>query len=154
MRVAIIRHLTEHELVSPSGLSKVLGAPLGVTSYHVRRLASLGFLELVKRVPRRGAMEHFYRLRTEGPTARTQLDRSETLVLLGGEASGRVELHALLDEEALGALRASVVQLYFRIEALDAAAAARADAASARFAVDVSFVVEPADGQLQAHERR
>ena len=30
-------------------------------SYHVRRLHALGFLELVKRTPRRGAIEHHYR---------------------------------------------------------------------------------------------
>jgi len=34
---------------------------LGVMSYHVRRLHALGFLELVKRTPRRGAIEHHYR---------------------------------------------------------------------------------------------
>jgi tetrahydromethanopterin S-methyltransferase subunit G len=31
-----------------------------VLSYHVRRLTALGFLRLVKRVPRRGAVEHYY----------------------------------------------------------------------------------------------
>ncbi len=45
---------------SPSELAGELSAPLGVTSYHVRRLESLGFLKLVKRVPRRGAIEHYY----------------------------------------------------------------------------------------------
>jgi hypothetical protein len=33
---------------------------LGVTSYHVRRLAALGFLKLVRKTPRRGAIEHYY----------------------------------------------------------------------------------------------
>ncbi len=45
---------------SPSELAEELDAPLGVVSYHVRRLAALGFLKLVKRVPRRGAVEHYY----------------------------------------------------------------------------------------------
>ena len=34
--------------------------PHWVLSYHVRRLTALGFLRLVKRVPRRGAVEHYY----------------------------------------------------------------------------------------------
>jgi hypothetical protein len=37
-----------------------LDAPLGVVSYHVRRLVALGLLKPVKRVPRRGAVEHYY----------------------------------------------------------------------------------------------
>ncbi len=45
---------------SPSELADELGASLGVVSYHVRRLEALGFLKLVKREPRRGAVEHYY----------------------------------------------------------------------------------------------
>ncbi len=50
----------EGRTASPSALAEELEAPLGVVSYHVRRLAALGFLKLVKRVPRRGAVEHYY----------------------------------------------------------------------------------------------
>ncbi len=52
---------------SPSELAGELDAPLGVVSYHVRRLAALGFLKLVKRVPRRGAVEHYYTARALPP---------------------------------------------------------------------------------------
>lgn len=45
---------------SPSELAAELDAPLGVLSYHVRRLTALGFIKLVRRVPRRGAVEHYY----------------------------------------------------------------------------------------------
>ena len=45
---------------SPSELADELDASLGVVSYHVRRLEALGFLKLVKREPRRGAVEHYY----------------------------------------------------------------------------------------------
>lgn len=45
---------------SPSELASELEVPLGVLSYHVRRLAALDFLRLVRRVPRRGAVEHYY----------------------------------------------------------------------------------------------
>lgn len=50
----------EGRTASPSQLAAELDVPLGVLSYHVRRLTSLGFLRLVKRVPRRGAVEHYY----------------------------------------------------------------------------------------------
>jgi DNA-binding transcriptional ArsR family regulator len=59
LRTRILSAL-EDRTASPSELATELGAPLGVVSYHVRRLAALRFLKLVKRVPRRGAVEHYY----------------------------------------------------------------------------------------------
>jgi DNA-binding transcriptional ArsR family regulator len=50
----------EGRTASPSELATELQVSLGVLSYHVRRLSALGFIELVKRVPRRGAVEHYY----------------------------------------------------------------------------------------------
>jgi DNA-binding transcriptional ArsR family regulator len=50
----------EGRTASPSQLAAELDAPLGVLSYHVRRLTALGFVKLVRRVPRRGAVEHYY----------------------------------------------------------------------------------------------
>jgi DNA-binding transcriptional ArsR family regulator len=52
--------LLEGRTASPSELALELDAPLGVVSYHVRRLTALGFVKLVRRVPRRGAVEHYY----------------------------------------------------------------------------------------------
>lgn len=59
LRTRILSAL-EGRTASPSELADELGAPLGVVSYHVRRLAALRFLKLVNRVPRRGAVEHYY----------------------------------------------------------------------------------------------
>jgi DNA-binding transcriptional ArsR family regulator len=50
----------EGRTASPSDLAAELDVSLGVLSYHVRRLSALGFIKLVKRVPRRGAVEHYY----------------------------------------------------------------------------------------------
>jgi len=50
----------ENRTASPSEIAEELNAPLGVVSYHVRRLQALKFVKLVKRVPRRGAVEHYY----------------------------------------------------------------------------------------------
>ncbi len=59
LRIRILAAL-EDRTASPSELAAELDAPLGVTSYHVRRLESLGLVKLVKRTPRRGAVEHYY----------------------------------------------------------------------------------------------
>jgi DNA-binding transcriptional ArsR family regulator len=59
LRTRILAAL-EGRTASPSELAGELDAPLGVVSYHVRRLVTLGFLRLVKREPRRGAVEHYY----------------------------------------------------------------------------------------------
>jgi DNA-binding transcriptional ArsR family regulator len=48
--------------MSPSQLAVALGEPIGTVSYHVRELAEAGLLELVRTEPRRGALEHFYRV--------------------------------------------------------------------------------------------
>jgi DNA-binding transcriptional ArsR family regulator len=62
-RVRILAVLRERELASPVELSDELGVPLGTISYHVRRLETLGLIELATRTQRRGAVEHHYRAR-------------------------------------------------------------------------------------------
>jgi DNA-binding transcriptional ArsR family regulator len=59
LRTRILAAL-EDRVASPSELAAELEASLGVVSYHVRRLEALGFLKLVRREPRRGAVEHYY----------------------------------------------------------------------------------------------
>lgn len=59
LRTRILASL-ESRTASPSEIAQELDAPLGVVSYHVRRLHALRFLKLVRRVPRRGALEHYY----------------------------------------------------------------------------------------------
>jgi DNA-binding transcriptional ArsR family regulator len=60
LRIQILAALDERT-ASPSELADELGAPLGNVSYHVRQLAGLGLIKLVKRTPRRGAIEHHYK---------------------------------------------------------------------------------------------
>lgn len=48
---------------SPSELAEILDAPLGNVSYHVRQLAKAGILAPAGEAPRRGAVEHYYRLK-------------------------------------------------------------------------------------------
>jgi DNA-binding transcriptional ArsR family regulator len=59
LRTRILAALDDRT-ASPSELAQEFEASLGVVSYHVRRLHALRFLKLVKSVPRRGAVEHYY----------------------------------------------------------------------------------------------
>ncbi|HEX8204711.1 MAG TPA: winged helix-turn-helix domain-containing protein [Solirubrobacteraceae bacterium] len=58
-----IRMLTvlNQRVASPSELAGELEEPIGNVSYHMRTLADLGMVELVRTEPRRGAVEHYYR---------------------------------------------------------------------------------------------
>jgi DNA-binding transcriptional ArsR family regulator len=60
LRVSILGAL-EERTASPSELAEELDAPLGNVSYHVRQLHGLGLIKLVKKTPRRGAIEHHYK---------------------------------------------------------------------------------------------
>lgn len=70
----------ENRTASPSEIAEELDAPLGVVSYHVRRLHALRFLKLVKRVPRRGAVEHYYTT-IAGPTITNAAWRSTPTIV-------------------------------------------------------------------------
>ena len=59
LRARIFEVLRERE-ASPRELADELKAPLGVTAYHVRRLADLGLIALVRETRRRGSIEHHY----------------------------------------------------------------------------------------------
>lgn len=55
-----IMGLLDNRTASPRQLARELGAPLSLTSYHVRQLAQMGLVELVSRRQKRGSIEHFY----------------------------------------------------------------------------------------------
>jgi DNA-binding transcriptional ArsR family regulator len=59
LRIHILGKL-DNRVASPSELATELKAPLTHVSYHVRQLAGLGLIKLVKTTPRRGAVEHHY----------------------------------------------------------------------------------------------
>jgi DNA-binding transcriptional ArsR family regulator len=60
LRFRILERLNAGE-ASPVNIARELGEPVGRVSHHVRALAQVGAIELVRTVPRRGAIEHFYR---------------------------------------------------------------------------------------------
>lgn len=59
-RVEALAILAER-IASPKELAKETGEELSTISYHVRILRECGLIELDHMVPRRGAVEHFYR---------------------------------------------------------------------------------------------
>ncbi len=61
LRVSILSFL-EQRTASPNEIAGELGVSLGNVSYHVRQLEKLGLIKLIKETPRRGAVEHYYRL--------------------------------------------------------------------------------------------
>jgi DNA-binding transcriptional ArsR family regulator len=62
IRVRLMAILDERT-ATPNELSKLVGATLGTTAYHVRTLERLGLLKLVKETKVRGAIQHHYRAR-------------------------------------------------------------------------------------------
>jgi DNA-binding transcriptional ArsR family regulator len=86
LRTRILAAL-ENRTASPTDLASELDAPLGVVSYHVRRLHALRFLKLVKRVPRRGAVEHYYTT-IAGPTIRSEAWLSTPTIVKQATVSG------------------------------------------------------------------
>jgi DNA-binding transcriptional ArsR family regulator len=60
LRTRILSILNER-VSSPSDLAEELSKSVGDTSYHVKVLKEMGFIEMVDTKPRRGAVEHYYR---------------------------------------------------------------------------------------------
>lgn len=57
-----ILSILEERVASPKEIAREIGAPLTHVSYHVRQLAQLGLIKLERTTPRRGAVEHHYRM--------------------------------------------------------------------------------------------
>jgi DNA-binding transcriptional ArsR family regulator len=65
VRRRVLRALVDGKVGSATTLSRELGLSLGVTSYHLNKVLAgeCDVVELVDSVPRRGAIEKFYRLK-------------------------------------------------------------------------------------------
>lgn len=147
LRLRILAAL-EHRTASPSELAEELGAPLGNVSYHVRQLHGLGLLNLVKETPRRGAVEHYYRLErrphitdkawAEAPrivkeaVQRGMLSRSAEQVNQAVEAGGfdRADAHLsrlplTLDEKGFGEAAKAFGELVDKLQAIEKASRKR-----------------------------
>ncbi len=147
LRTRILRAL-EDRTASPSEMASELDAPIGVVSYHMRQLAKLKLLRLVRREPRRGAIEHYYtasarpRMTDRGwrslPGAIKQASLAAAIEELGHEVSAaaagggfdRAEADLTrtsltVDGEGLEALGREVERFLERVHKIEAASAAR-----------------------------
>lgn len=79
--------LLEDRVASPAQLATELDADLSQTSYHVRKLKSLGLIKLVRRRMRHGAVEHLYTATVRPTITDTAWNASSPVVrraLVGG----------------------------------------------------------------------
>ena len=63
LRMRLLTFVAERGEASPVQMSRALDVPLATVSHHTRVLRDLGYIELARTEPRRGAMEHYYRAR-------------------------------------------------------------------------------------------
>ncbi len=147
LRVRILGVLQDR-VASPSDLAQELKAPLGNVSYHVRILAQLGLLKLVKKRPRRGAIEHYYEARSrvrvsdrawgqvpnivKEAMVNATLDQVSTYVEQSAESGGfeRANAHLMrqplrLDEKGWSELSALVLKTLERANEIEAASLER-----------------------------
>jgi DNA-binding transcriptional ArsR family regulator len=102
LRARILATLDD-QVASPKELAQVLGAPLGTVSYHVKILAELGLIRLVKETPRRGAVEHHYQSKPRRPRTTASWDQlPKTAKRAAAEGAARVLGPALEGAAARG----------------------------------------------------
>src|SRR2546429_4319318 len=147
LRIHILGMLDDR-VASPSEIASELGAPLTHVSYHVRQLASVGLLKLVRTTPRRGAIEHHYTAQirpkiTDAAWGRTPevvkknmvsgwVEQVGAHVAAGASEGGfdREDAHAtrsavMLDEKGWKAISRELSRTLERIEKIGAEAAER-----------------------------
>src|SRR2546421_5173535 len=61
LRMRLLTFVTEHGEARRMEMSRAFDQPLPMVSHHTRVLRDLGYLELSRTEPRRGALEHYYR---------------------------------------------------------------------------------------------
>jgi DNA-binding transcriptional ArsR family regulator len=61
LRMRLLTFISERGEASPVEMSRALDHPLATVSHHMRVLRDLGYVELARTRPRRGALEHYYR---------------------------------------------------------------------------------------------
>jgi DNA-binding transcriptional ArsR family regulator len=162
LRVQILSTL-EDRIASPSDLATELGAPLGNVSYHVRTLADLGLVKLVKRRTRRGAVEHYYQARgraqvsnrawaqVPGVVKRSMVavaleqavDQAGAAAVSGGfdhEDSNLSRQSVTLDAEGFGELSQALGRLHEELSGIHERSARRLEGADAGATVQAGLV--------------
>jgi DNA-binding transcriptional ArsR family regulator len=157
LRMRLLTLISERGEASPVEMSRELGVSLATVSHHTRVLRDLGYIELSRTAPRRGAVEHYYRAvaapfiddeqwelvplparrRVTGQIFRQVFEDGAAAGQRGGfDAAGAHIVRRLLDLDARGwrELSRAVDALLRRAEAIQARSDARghADANASR----------------------
>ncbi len=135
--------LANQRTISPSEYSEEMGASLSTVSYHFRKLADLGFLELVEEIPKRGSREHRYRGRR--PAGDDALDSRDDAIFYW--AGGGMDETGW--EEFVEASR----QLIHRVKDIEDASAKRA-AAGGEACFPTAFAVAALESPTAAARRK
>lgn len=141
IRIDVLRIL-ENRVASPKELARECGAGLSDLSYHVKYLREEGCIEIHETAPRRGAVEHFYRLAP--PRSQAESSAVEIRSFLGeavralnaGSFDAREDRHLswrtmALDEEGWRELAESQERWREQLERIEAEAAERLEASGA-----------------------
>lgn len=139
-RTRILDYLQLHDRASPAEMATAFTMPIGTVSYHVRRLESLGYIKLVKRTQRRGAIEHHY-------AAVAAEDPERVVAQLAGRLfttpDTKLTSRTLLDATAIAELNVDLERLLRRARELESQTVARAGLGGGRaFPVHVVCVVD------------
>lgn len=92
LRISFMMELRTRGTLSANLHAQAIDQPLNMVSYHVKQLFEAELLELVKRVPRRGAFENIYRL-TPGTPVFVLLDFAAHLLETQAEAKASENGH-------------------------------------------------------------
>jgi DNA-binding transcriptional ArsR family regulator len=150
LRMRLLTFVAERGEASPVEMSRALDVPLATVSHHTRVLRDLGYVELSRTEPRRGAVEHYYRAlaapflddehwdmlpiparrRVSAQLFRQVFEEAAAAGRTGGfDAAGAHIARRTLDLDARGwrELSRAVSTLLRRVEAIQASSDARRD---------------------------
>lgn len=90
LRLRILAALAERGAMSPKQLSDYLDENLNLVAYHAGKVLyqECELLSMVKEVPRRGAVEHFYKIRPEAMLGHPEWQTKVPNLLIGDIKSG------------------------------------------------------------------
>jgi len=107
LRIEILTILNER-VASPNELAKELNEGLSQVSYHVKVLKDYGTIRMVKTIPRRGAVEHYYRATSRPYFTNREWDKLPSSV----RASMSADLMQLVIDDVSAGLDAGTVDAH------------------------------------------
>jgi Bacterial regulatory protein, arsR family. len=119
-----VMSMLDDGVASPKELAGRLGLSIPSVSYHVAILRDLGLIKVVRETPRRGAIEHHYKVVARSLSVRQVID----WILASDQAKPRGWNAKLLELDAEGAeaVRAALARLWKDVERAESQTSRRA----------------------------